>query len=73
MHGAESHAELGKGWPFMKGRERMGFGYLEEIGRPESAHPEEATLGRSLPHAREEVKDVRLGGRTLEAENLVVV
>lgn len=47
--------------------------YLEQIGGPESAHPEEATLSRAHPHPCDEVEDVGLGRLGLEIEQLNVM
>lgn len=46
---------------------------LEELGRPEAAHPEEAALGGGGPGAGEEVEDVGARELRLELEQLVVV
>lgn len=47
--------------------------HLEHLGATESAQPEEAPLGGSLPHAGEHVEDIRLRTNALEPEYLVVV
>lgn len=47
--------------------------YLEQIGGPESTHPEEAPLGRGRPRPGDEVEHVGLGRHGLELEQLVMV
>ena len=47
--------------------------YLEQIGGPESTHPEEAPLSRGRPHPSDEVEHVGLGRHGLELEQLVMV
>jgi hypothetical protein len=47
--------------------------YLEQIGGPESTHPEEAALGGGRPHPSDEVEHVGFGRHGLELEQLVVV
>lgn len=47
--------------------------YLEQLGRAEAAHPEEAALGGGGPAAGEEVEDVVARQSRLELEQLVVV
>ena len=46
---------------------------LNELRRPDAAHPQEAALGRGPPHTREDVEDVGLDKHALEADHLVVV
>lgn len=46
---------------------------LEQIGGPESTHPEEAPLGRGCPHPGDEMEHIRLGCHGLELEQLVMV
>jgi hypothetical protein len=55
------------------GLRRHGWTDLEQLGWAESAHPEEAALGRGDPGAREEVEDVGVRELGLELEQLVVV
>jgi hypothetical protein len=52
---------------------RHGWTNLEQLGRPEAAHPEEAALGRGGPGASEEVEDIGVRELRFELEQLVVV
>lgn len=68
QYGAPPQADLG----CTDGRHGTRW-YLEQLGRAEAAHPQEAALGGGGPGAGEEVEDVGARERRLELEQLVVV
>lgn len=46
---------------------------LNDLRWPKTAHPHEATLGRRLPHAGDEVEDVGFRDHGLQVDDLIVV
>lgn len=48
-------------------------GYLDELRWPESSNPHEASFGRSLPHAGNNMEHVALGDHAFEVHCLVKV
>lgn len=46
---------------------------LDEVRRPETAHPKEATLSWSCPHSSNEVENIWFRSHTLKSKNLIIV